>query len=131
MKTKHKRIIILAAVLALLASGLLAGCIVLWHGTLYPMEPLKQLTAEKLDSSTIVLSGSIISGNSSSGYIRHTAEAEGSRLVIRIYRTLSLKPITFVHEGQVQIKVHVDPMPENPEIVLKCSDGELSVPFQN
>ncbi len=131
MKTKHKHIVILVAVLALLVVGMFTGCIILWHGTLYPMKPLTHLTAERIDSSTIVLSGTISSGDSALGYTRHTVETEGNRLVIRIYRTLSIKPITFVYEGPVQINVQTGQMPENPEIVLKCSDGELIVPFQN
>ncbi len=131
MKTKHTYIVILAAVLTFLVVGMLTGCIILWRGTLYPMKPLTQLTAERIDSSTIVLSGTISSGNSALGYTRHTAEIEGNRLVIRLYRTLSIKPITFVQEGPVRIKVQTGQMSENLEIVLMCSDGELLVPFQN
>lgn len=126
----NKMIKIMAAVLILIGTVLLALLIVWLYGKKYDSGALAEVTAEMQGTDTVLIHGRIISPDSGYGYTRHTAVLEGNKLVVTLYQTLSVPPLFPKYEGPVEITVRKKDLPDAPEVLIRCKDRDIPVPFE-
>ena len=119
----------LIVIIVVIILALLIILLVLWHGSRYPVRVFSKMEAKRIDQTTVELYGRINSGNSATGYVRHTVELKENKLFVTVYYSLAGFPF-YCNEGPIAITIHRQDLPKDIEVVLCGPDGEVTIPLE-